>query len=190
MSSYDLLDDNITPSCEEEFDQIGVDERLILVNWDNYNREETQSNDNKIYIETLESQFYIDTKKNSISPDISSSKVSNDRTFYSHNLSFVILSKTNETRNTLEKLANGKFIAILLDKSTGKYELFGEDCGLVTTSISRSSTGSTTSNGYSISMSQSSNNGGKESRLPRLFNQTTNDELYSVLDFGLDMGLH
>jgi len=173
MSSHEILTGDILPQCEEEYSRIGVDKLLILYNWIDYDREKTIENGVNINVTSLQNEIRIDTKENSITPLVSGQKGIDDVTTYIHSLGFVVVTKTNTNRELLMQLSNGRFIAVVKDRSTGLYELFGRDFGLVCTSISRTSTGQSTSNGYSVSLAISPNCGGKEKSLPKLFDDIT-----------------
>ena len=71
---------------------------------------------------------------------------------YIHQILFTVYSKLAKDRKVLEDLDGAKVIGIVRERSTGLYELFGIDQGLMVSAIERTYQGAQNSNYYQVTL--------------------------------------
>ncbi len=175
-----LLTSGIDKDCGNINAIIGVEKDLILVNYSDFDRDLTMSlrdvddsNGNKDGISII--QFYEGTvlyifqgTEFSVNPSFKMTKGENNTTKYTHSIGFTVYSKSSATRNTLMELSGAHVLAIVVDRSTGLYEIFGADRGLYMGDLSRTYNGSQQSNFYSVGIETPPNSFLKESTMGEL----------------------
>lgn len=160
----DLITSGITLSCESINAAVGVEKDLILVNFDDFDRAATvatreldDTNNNiggltAIELKTGAVQYVFEGTDYSVIPNIATEVKENGDAWYVHTLAFTVYSKEAEDRKTLEDLGRSKVLAIVVDRSTGLYEVFGMDQGLKLTGLERTYVGTQTSNFYIVTL--------------------------------------
>ena len=170
-----LITSGININCDDLASQIGVEKDLLLVNYSDFDRETTlanieqdNSNNNKGGVTQIE--FYegavlhkFEGTDYSVIPSFSIDKREDNSAIYTHSISFTVYNKTSEARNTLLELENSKVLAVVIDRSTGLFEMFGVDSGLILNNLDRSYTGSQKSNFYNVSIETPKTSNLKES---------------------------
>ena len=159
-----LITQGIERDCDAVNAAVGVDKDLILVNYDDFDRELTlatrEANDTNDNIDGLSAielkagavQYIFEGTDYSVIPNVTSEVKEDGDSWYLHSLAFTVYSKKAKDRKTLEDLGRGRVIAIAVDRSTGLYELFGADQGLKLSGLERAYTGSQSSNFYTITI--------------------------------------
>ncbi|WP_159021261.1 hypothetical protein [Formosa sp. L2A11] len=159
-----LLTKGIGRDCDTVNAAVGVDKDLILVNYEDFDRELTfntreitDSNKNLGGLTAIELkqgavQYIFEGTDYSVIPNITSEVKDDGDSWFLHSLAFTVYSKKADDRKTLESLAESRVIAIAVDRSTGLYELFGADQGLKLSGLERAYTGAQNSNFYTITI--------------------------------------
>jgi hypothetical protein len=162
----ELLTAGIERDCDNINAPVGVDKDLILVNYEDFdfaattdvsNREADDTNGNlngftTIFLKTGTIQYTFEGTDYSVVPNVTSEIKEDGDSWYIHNITMTVYSKSAETRKTLEQLGGARVIAIAKDRSTGLYELFGMDQGLKLSAIERAYVGAQNSNFYTVTM--------------------------------------
>jgi hypothetical protein len=162
-----LITQGIERDCDAVNAAVGVDKDLILVNYEDFdrqatfdpdNREEDDANGNiggldKIELKAGAVQHIFEGTDYSVVPNVTSEVKEDGDSWYLHSLAFTVYSKKAKDRKTLEDLGGARVIAIVVDRSTGLYELFGADQGLKLSGLERAYTGSQNSNFYTVTIS-------------------------------------
>ena len=161
-----LISDGIERDCKTVNAAVGVDKDLILVNYEDFdkdatlltaNREADDSNGNIAGLTNIELkvgavQHIFEGTDYSVIPNITSEVKEDGDSWFIHSLAFTVYSKLAKDRKTLEDLAESKVIAIAKDRSTGLYELFGIDQGLKLSGLERAYVGAQNSNFYTTTI--------------------------------------
>lgn len=159
-----IITQGIERDCETINAPVGVDKDLILVNYDDFDRELTlatreadDSNNNiggltAIQLKTGAVQHIFEGTDYSVVPNVTSETKEDGDSWYLHSLAFTVYSKKAQDRKTLEDLGGSRVIAIARDRSTGLYELFGADQGLKLSGLERAYTGTQNSNFYTVTI--------------------------------------
>ena len=161
-----LITSGISLNCEDINAPIGVEKDLILINWDNYDRDntlaaanveadDTNGNDGgllNIFVYDNSLLYTFEGTDYSVQPTISSEVKEDGNTWFIHTLLFTAYNKESIARNVIEDLAWSKVVAVVIDRSTGLYELFGADQGLKITTVDRAYVGTQTSNFYQVTI--------------------------------------
>lgn len=159
----------ITLNCDDINAAVGVEKDLYLVNYEDFNKEQTLATGNiddgstsgntDGYVDIFIADptegtgyFKFEGTDYSVQPTISSEVKEDGNTWYIHTLLFTVYNKESVARNVLEDLAWSKVVAIVVDRSTGWYELFGADQGLKVTTVDRAYVGTQTSNFYQVTL--------------------------------------
>lgn len=152
--------------CNNSSAAVGVDKDLILVNYDEFNkaltlgaanREADDTNGNEGGLTNIElnvgaTQHIFEGKDYSVIPSITSEIRENGDSWFIHSLAFMVYNKTAKVRKTLEELAESKVVAIVKDRSTGLYEIFGINHGLKLSALERVYVGGQNSNYYTTTI--------------------------------------
>ena len=85
-------------------------------------------------------------------PNVTAEVKEDGDTWYIHSIAFTVYSKKAADRKTLEDLGNSRVVGIVVDRSTGLYEIFGIDQGLKLSAVERAYTGAQTSNFYTVTL--------------------------------------
>ena len=166
MSCTTQIIDGIERDCNAFKAAIGVDKDLILVNYDDFDRAATLAISNREIddvdgnIEGLTSiilkngaiQYTFEGTDYSVIPSVTPEINETGDAWYIHQILFTVYSKLAKDRKTLEDLSNSRVIAIAKDRSTGLYELFGIDQGMMVSAIERVYVGAQNSNFYAVTI--------------------------------------
>jgi hypothetical protein len=166
MSCITEITDGITLDCLGMNAPIGSDKDLILVNYADFdktatlaagNREDDDLNGNEggltaIILKTGALQYIYRGTDYSVIPTVTPEIKEDGDTWFAHQILFTAYSKQAKDRKTLEDLDGAIVIAIVKERSTGLYELFGMDQGLKVSSIERTYVGNQTSNFYQVTL--------------------------------------
>ena len=162
-----LITGGIDFNCDNYNAPIGVDKDLILVNYDEFdriatldaaNREADDTNGNEGGLTNIELklgavQNVFEGRDYSIVPTVTSEiRENSGDSWFMHSIAFIAYNKAAKARKTLEKLAQSKVVAIVVDKSTGLYEIFGIDQGLKISAVERTYVGGQNGNFYSVTI--------------------------------------
>jgi hypothetical protein len=145
---------------------VGVDKDLILVNYDDFDRtltldaanvEADDTNNNIDGLTNIELkigavQHVFEGTDYSVIPNITAEVKEDGNSWFIHSLAFTAYSKRSEDRIILEDLAESRVVAIVVDRSTGLFEIFGIDQGLKLTGVERAYTGTQNSNFYTVTL--------------------------------------
>lgn len=145
---------------------IGSDKDLILVNYADFDRALTLAVENReiddtngnldgltsIILKLAALQYTFEGTDYSTIPTVTPEINEDGDIWYSHQIVFTSYSKLAKDRKTLEELDGSRVIGITKERSTGLYELFGIDHGLMVSSISREYTGAQKSNFYEVTL--------------------------------------
>jgi len=166
MSCNDIITSGVTKDCASISASIGVDKDLILVNYDDFERDLTidvanieadDTNHNiggltSIKLKNAATQYTFEGTDFSVVPNVTSEVKDDGDSWFLHSIAFVAYNKTSVARKVFKELANSRVIAITKDRSTGLYELFGMDQGLKLSEITRAYVGEQKSNFYGITI--------------------------------------
>ena len=172
----------ITLECGVFNESIGADKDLILINYDDFDLDQTSSPSNRqsddslgnirgltdIFLKPGAIQYIFEGTDYSVVPSVSPEKREDGNLWYSHSIAFTVYSKKSQDRETLISLSGSVVIAVTKDRSTGFYELFGMYQGLRVNEISRTYTGSQNSNFYQVTIATPDVNVIKEPSLSEL----------------------
>lgn len=161
-----LITSGIQKLCADINGAIGLDKDLILVNYDDFdrdatliesNREADDSNKNvdgltNIILKAGAVQYIFEGTDYSVVPTITPEVREDGLVWYVHSLLFTAYSKTAKTRKIFQDLGGARVIAIAKDRSSGLMELFGAEQGLKMTGIERAYTGTQNSNFYNVTL--------------------------------------
>lgn len=162
----DLIKSGIVKDCSVINAPIGVNKDLILVNFDDFDRNETLDilnfeSDNvnlneqglsAIVLKAGAVQYEFQSTDYSVIPTVTSEVKEDGDSWYLHSVAFTVYNKSAKARETIRTLGNSLVIAIAIDRSTGLYELFGADQGLKLGAVERAYVGAQTSNFYTITI--------------------------------------
>jgi hypothetical protein len=166
MSCITEIIDGVELNCSTINAAIGSDKDLILVNYKDFdkaatllpgNREADDLNGNidgltAVILKTGALQYTFEGTDYSVVPTITPEIKEDGDIWYTHQILFTAYNKTAAARKTLEDLDGARVIAIVKERSTGLYELFGMDIGLMVSSIARTYTGAQNSNFYQVTL--------------------------------------
>ena len=150
--------------CDDLNAQIGVDRDLILVNYDEFDRattmgnvESDDTNDNigglnNITLFAGATQHVFEGMDYSVVPTVTPEIKEDGTVWYDHSLLFTVYSKSSVARTVIESLGGSRVIAIVSERSTGLFELFGADQGLSLSGVDRAYVGTQTSNFYNVTI--------------------------------------
>ena len=159
----------ITLNCDDINAAVGVEKDLILVNYADFNKEQSlaigniddgvTSGNPDGYVDIFIADategtgyFTFEGTDYSVQPTISTEVKEDGNAWYIHTLLFTVYNKESQARNTLEDLGWSRVVAIVVDRSTGLYELFGADQGLKISALDRAYVGTQTSNFYQVTI--------------------------------------
>ncbi len=160
----DLITDGILKDCDTIKGSIGVDKDLILVNYEEFDRKKTletreadDTNGNEGGLSAIEltvgaTQHVFEGTDYSVMPTVTGEVKDDGDTWYIHSIAFTVYNKSAKARKVLEDLSLSKVVAIVVDKSTGLYEIFGIEHGLKINGLERAYVGSQTSNYYTVTI--------------------------------------
>lgn len=181
MSNKNITN-GIALECEVFYEAIGADKDLILINYEDFDLEQTESILNRqsddalgnnrgltdIFLKEGAVQYVFEGTDYSVVPTVTPEVREDGNLWYSHSIAFTVYSKKSQDRETLTSLGGSTVIAVTKDRSTGLYELFGMYQGLKVNEISRTYTGSQNSNFYQVTISTPEINVVKEPSLSEL----------------------
>lgn len=161
-----LITEGITLNCDDINAPIGVDKDLLLINWDNFDREATldvtnfeadDTNGNEagltnIFVNDVNLIYTFEGTDYSVQPTVGTELKDDGNAWYVHTILFTAYSKNSKARAVLEDLGWSRVVAVVRDRSTGLYELFGSDQGLKITGNDRAYVGTQTSNFYQVTI--------------------------------------
>ena len=147
-----------------------IEPEVILINFDDWKAAEKTITEGVLSALTLgeaANGYKYESHKNSLETDCTLSKGTYVNTF-DHKVTFRVFSKTQTIKDEINKLANGRVVAITKNANVPeedgvKYEVFGADNGL---EMSESSAPSSGTDGVIYSFSLASGDNAKESALP------------------------
>jgi hypothetical protein len=166
MSCITEIIDGIELDCLTMSAAIGSDKDLILVNYKDFDKVATLASGNReaddvdgneggltaIILKTGAIQYVFKGTDYSVVPTITPEIKEDGDMWYAHQILFTVYSKLAKDRKVLEDLDGAKVIAIVKERSTGLYELFGMDQGLMVSGIERTYQGTQTSNFYQVTL--------------------------------------
>lgn len=162
-----LIIAGILLNCDDINAAVGVDKDLILINYDNFNRAQTMAPSNveaddtnnnqggltNIYVtDILTDLFTFEGTDYSVQPSVASEVKEDGNSWFVHTILFTSYNKESIARNVIEDLGQSRVIAVVIDRSTGFFELFGADQGLKLTAVERAYVGTQTSNFYQVTL--------------------------------------
>ncbi|MEP1488613.1 MAG: hypothetical protein ABJK28_09315 [Algibacter sp.] len=159
-----LIASGIQKDCKTVNAAVGVEKDLILVNYDDFDKELTfatreadDTNNNisgltAIQLKAGAVQHIFEGTDYSVVPNVTSEVKEDGDSWFIHSLAFTVYSKLAKDRKTLEDLGESRVIAIARDRSTGLYELFGAEQGLKLSGLERAYVGAQNSNFYTITI--------------------------------------
>lgn len=152
----------------------GVEDKIVLLNWDDIDR--TLSTFDASNGHLLTNLVMKATKKGVY---MTGWNMSNDYDFamakgtyidsYDHNLMFRLFKKSAEAKKWLDELKNTRVVAIVANKvsatdAPSKYEVLGWDHGLEVSELTRNQKDADTKGGFVVKLTADENN--KESKMP------------------------
>lgn len=166
MSCITEIINGVVLDCVTMNAPVGSDKDLILVNYKDFDRVATLATGNReiddldgnldgltaIILKTGAVQYLFKGTDYSVVPTVTPEIKEDGDIWYSHQILFTAYSKAAKDRKTLEDLDGSKVIAIVKERSTGLYELFGIDQGLMVSSIERTYQGAQNSNFYQVTL--------------------------------------
>lgn len=166
MSCIKLISSGIPKDCDNITAPIGSEKDLILVNYSDFDRvgtledsnfENDDTNGNEGGITTIKLlsgavEYTFEGTEYSVVPNVTSEIREDGDSWYIHSVAFMVYNKTAAARKAIADLANSKVVAIVVERSTGFYELFGAEQGLKITETTREYVGSQNSNFYSVTI--------------------------------------
>jgi hypothetical protein len=165
MSCVTIITAGIEKDCATVNAAIGVDKDLILVNYDEFDKEGTFATSNRetagsnikglknIFLKLGAERHVFEGTDYSVIPSIVPEvREDGSGTWYSHQILFTVYSKKAKDRKTLEALGGSRVIAVAKDRSTGLYELFGAEQGLKVSGLERAYVGAQNSNFYQVTL--------------------------------------
>lgn len=181
MSNKNITN-GIALDCAVFNESIGAEKDLILINYSDFDLEQTSSTYNRqtdnvlgnlrgltnIFLKPGAVQHIFEGTDYSVVPTVTPEVREDGNLWYTHSISFTVYSKKSEDRKTLISLGKATVVAITKDRSTGLYEIFGMYQGLKVSGIDRAYTGSANSNFYQVSISTPDINVIKEPSLSEL----------------------
>lgn len=187
MSCARTISAGVPKDCAAINAATGVNKDLILVNFEEYdnvatladsNFEADDTNNNKdgltaIHLKSGATQHTFEGTDYSVMPTVTSENRDDGDAWFLHSIAFTVYSKSSETRKVLRDLSNSKVIAIVIDRSTGLYELFGAEHGLKMSELSREYVGNQNSNFYPLTIATPDVAVVRESNLGYLSHQIT-----------------
>ena len=155
----------------------GVDQRLILMNKDIYDRATVVENvstqnliDSITLTQTGDAAYAFQGIRKSLNPQSAYVPAAVSQGF-DHQVDFLIFDISQAQKNNIEKMTGGKFVAIVQNANAvgngdSVFEIFGKDVGLTVQASPMRINGDLESNGaYTISL-KTSDDFGKEPHLP------------------------
>lgn len=166
MSCTTSIIDGVELDCKALNAAIGSDKDLILVNYKDFDKEATLAIGNReiddvnnnldgltsVILKTGALQYTYKGTDYSVVPTVTPEIKEDGDIWYIHQILFTAYSKLAKDRKTLEELDGALVIAIVKERSTGLYEVFGIDQGLKVSSIERTYIGSQNSNFYQVTL--------------------------------------
>jgi hypothetical protein len=166
MNCISEIIDGIERDCNAFKAPIGSDKDLILVNYADFDKEATLAAGNReiddldnnldgltsIILKTGAIQYVFEGTDYSVIPTVTPEIKEDGDIWYIHQILFTVYSKLAKDRKTLEDLDDATVIAIVKERSTGLYELFGIDQGLKVSAIERTYVGQQNSNFYQVTL--------------------------------------
>ncbi len=135
MADCGIIDASITYDCENPL-QGGASPKLYLANYDDVTGyTEDGSTDNLITDLTFATgkvTYQYEGYRNSLVPTVEAITPDSGQTLYKHQLGFFIFDKSQATKNQIQKMALGRFIAIIENngKDANSFEVYGLNKGL------------------------------------------------------------
>lgn len=166
MSCITAIINGVELDCLTINAAIGSDKDLILVNYKDFDKDATLAPGNReiddldgnldgltsIILKPAAVQYLFKGTDYSVIPTVTPEVKEDGDVWYTHQILFTAYSKAAKDRKTLEDLDGSRVIAIVKERSTGLYELFGIDQGLKVSSIERAYMGTQTSNFYQVTL--------------------------------------
>lgn len=160
------ITNGIALECKVFNELIGVEKDLILINYTDFDFEQTSSIYNRqvddslgnnrgltdIFLKAGASKYIFEGTDYSVLPTVTPEVREDGEIWFSHSIQFTIYSKKSSDRETILSLGGATVIAVTREKSTGLYELFGMYQGLKVSDISRTYTGAQNSNFYQVTI--------------------------------------
>lgn len=160
------ITNGITLECKVFNELIGVEKDLILINYSDFDLDQTASVFNRqiddslgnnrgltdIFLKPGAVQYIFEGTDYSVVPTVTPEVREDGIIWFSHSINFTIYSKKSSDRETILALGGATVIAIVREKSTGLYEIFGMYQGLKVSEISRTYTGTQNSNFYQVTI--------------------------------------
>ena len=176
------ITNGIALDCAVFNESIGADKDLILINYLDFDLEQTASAYNRqvdnslnnirglsdIFLKPGAIQYIFEGTDYSVVPTITPETREDGNIWFTHSIAFTVYSKKAQDRDTLLSLGRSKVIAVTKDRSTGLYELFGMYQGLRVTGIDRAYVGAQNSNFYQVTIATPEINVIKEPSLSEL----------------------
>ncbi|AXQ66562.1 MAG: structural protein [Caudoviricetes sp.] len=145
---------------------IGSNKDLILVNYKDFDKVATLAVGNReidnldenldgltsIILKPGALQYTFEGTDYSVIPTVTPEIKEDGDMSYIHQILFTVYSKLAKDRKVLEDLDGAKVIGIVRERSTGLYELFGIDQGLMVSAIERTYQGAQNSNYYQVTL--------------------------------------
>lgn len=166
MSCITEIINGVELDCSTMNAAIGSDKDLILVNYKDFDKAATLAPGNReidnldgnldgltaVILKPLAIQYLFKGTDYSVVPTVTPEIKEDGDMWYTHQVLFTAYSKAAKDRKTLEDLDGSRVIAIVKERSTGLYEVFGIDQGLMVSSIERTYTGTQNSNFYQVTL--------------------------------------
>ena len=166
MTNTNFILEGIVRDYQCENSEIGVDKDLILIEHKYLDLKATKLQSNR-EIDNVNNNYkglsniilkegailnVFEGTDYSVVPSVTPEAREDGSMRYVHSLGFTVFSKTARDRETLIILSKVKVVAVVKDRSTGLYELFGMEQGLRVSGLERAYVGSINSNFYSVTI--------------------------------------
>lgn len=183
MNCGNLSKNLVLAACKNSLASIEAD--IILLNFDEVDRDASSLSGNVLSTLTMKtSQFgyRYTSHKNAFEATVALNKGTYINSFV-HGAVVRVFSKSQNTKDELNKLANGKVIAIVKNSDSQndetKYEVYGWENGLVMSDLQAASTDA---DGVLYTFNLSSDDNARESQLPLSFYSTSLEATETALE--------
>lgn len=174
MSCSKISNNLVLAACKNSLAAIEAD--IVLINFDDVDRDSSSVTGNVLSTLALKSSTYgyrFTSHKNAFEATVALNKGTYLNSFV-HGAVARVFTKTQDAKDQLNKLANGKVIAIVKNSDNQndetKYEVYGWDNGLVMSDLQAASTDA---DGVLYTFNLSSDDNARESQLPLSYFSTT-----------------
>lgn len=185
FTSCGVIDQDILVDCDAPL-QGGVNDRLILINWEDIASTTKDVNGvvTDITLNSGATAYVIEGKNNSVAPTQALIKQRFSEV-YDHIVNFKTFDLDNDVKTQLQNAVKGRFVSIIENNFKGTagdaaFEIYGLDAGMVVTALDRDPNSSETQGAYNVTMGSSEF--AKEPKLPATFYVTSYAATKALVD--------